>query len=100
MKKLIFTLSIIFLPLLVFSQGSYNVDLLSNKDEHNTSGTPAGWHYSSVWGYTHPNGREYAILGYWNGTSVYDITNAPTVVEKGTIPGPGSYYNYREFTVA
>lgn len=86
---------------LAFSQASYNIDLLAQKNEHRFGGIgpDTSFHYSSVWGYTHPNGREYAIIGYWNGTAIYDITDAPNVVQRDTIPGPTSYYNYREFTV-
>jgi len=93
-------LSISF-PAVVFSQASYNIDLLAQKNEHGFGGVgpDTSFHYSSVWGYTHPNGREYAIIGYWNGTAIYDITDAPNVVERDTFPGPTSYYNYREFTV-
>jgi choice-of-anchor B domain-containing protein len=81
------------------SQAVMNMSLISNKNNHNAGGTPAGTHYSACWGWTAPNGREYAILGYWNGTAVYDITNENNVVQCDTIPGPTSFYNYREFTV-
>jgi len=85
----------------LFSQVSFNIDLLAQKNEHRAGGTgpDTSFHYASCWGYTHPNGREYAILGYWNGTAIYDITDAPNVVQRDTIPGPTSYYNYREFAV-
>jgi choice-of-anchor B domain-containing protein len=85
----------------VFPQGSFNIDLIGQKNDHRFGGVgpDTSFHYSSVWGYTHPNGREYAIIGYWNGTAIYDITNAPAVVQCDTIAGPTSYYNYREFTV-
>jgi len=96
-------LSVIFLAALcsqsIFSQGSSNMTLLAQKDEHNAGGTPADWHYASCWGWTSPNGREYAIIGYWNGTAIYDITDPKNVVQCDTIPGPTSFYNYREFTV-
>lgn len=83
----------------IFSQARLNMTVLANKNEHNSGGTPAGWHYASCWGWTSPANREYAIIGYWNGTAVYDITDANNVVLCDTIPGPTSYYNYREFTV-
>ncbi|HEY3249707.1 MAG TPA: choice-of-anchor B family protein [Ignavibacteria bacterium] len=89
------------LTAVIFAQASFNIDLLAQKNEHRFGGVgpDTSYHYSSVWGYTHPNGREYAIIGYWNGTAIYDITNAPTVVQCDTVPGPTSYYNYREFAV-
>lgn len=100
MKNLI--LSLLFLVLCAhgaFSQASLNMVLLSNKNDHNQGGTPADWHYASCYGWTSPQGREYAIIGYFNGTAIYDITNAPSVVQCDSIPGPTSFYNYREFTM-
>ena len=97
--------TILFLIALIasysYSQASFNIDLLAQKNEHRFGGQgpDTSYHYSSCWGYTHPNGREYAIMGYWNGTVIYDITNAPTVVQCDTIPGPTSFYNYREYAV-
>ncbi|MCX7878198.1 MAG: choice-of-anchor B family protein [Ignavibacteria bacterium] len=81
------------------AQTSYNMVLIANKNEHNFGGTPAGWHYASCWGWTSPNGKEYAIIGYWNGTAVYDITDSANIYQCDTIPGPTSFYGYREFTV-
>ncbi len=54
--------------------------------------------YSAIWGYTAPDGREYAILGvngsssvpYPGGTSIIDITDAPTVQQVAFIGGPNS----------
>ncbi|MGE3974487.1 MAG: choice-of-anchor B family protein [Bdellovibrionales bacterium] len=43
--------------------------------------------YSALWGYTAPDGREYAILGVQHGTSIIDITDAPTLREVAFIPG-------------
>ncbi|MBK6875370.1 MAG: hypothetical protein IPG99_02580 [Ignavibacteria bacterium] len=40
-------------------------------------------------------GREYAIIGHYAGTTVYDVTDAPNIVNKGTVTGPGSFYNYQ-----
>ena len=31
--------------------------------------------YNDVWGYTDSEGREYALLGVKNGTSIIEITN-------------------------
>lgn len=47
--------------------------------------------YSSCYGYTAPNGREYAILGCYTGTSIIDITEKP-IKEVSFIPGPNSLW--------
>jgi choice-of-anchor B domain-containing protein len=98
-KYLNFLFIIIFFISNLFSQSAFNMQLIANKNEHNAGGTPPGWHYASCWGWTSPNGREYAIIGYWNGTAVYDITDENNIYQCDTVPGPVSYYNYREFTV-
>ena len=100
MKKLLVVLAAVLLITgYTFPQQSMNMTLLAQKDEHNTGGTPSEWHYASCIGWTSPAGREYAVIGYWNGTAVYDITNTGNVVQCDTVPGPTSYYGYREFTV-
>lgn len=47
--------------------------------------------YSSCWGYS-ANGREYALLGVYDGLSVVDITDAPILKEISFIPGPSSIW--------
>lgn len=94
MKKAI-VLIILFYSVTCSSQSISNMTLLGNTNQYTTGGTPSGWHYASCWGYV-SGGREYAIIGHYGGTTVYDITDAPNILNKGTIPGPGSYYNYRE----
>jgi choice-of-anchor B domain-containing protein len=50
--------------------------------------------YSAIWGYTAPDGREYALLGvvgggnHPGGTSIIDITNTDALYEAAFIPGP------------
>lgn len=46
--------------------------------------------YSACWGYTAPDGREYALLGITNGLSIVDITDAPTLNEVAFIPNLSS----------
>ncbi|MGE0174889.1 MAG: LVIVD repeat-containing protein [Oligoflexales bacterium] len=48
--------------------------------------------YNDVWGYTDPNGREYALLGVVNGTSVVDITDAPNIREVAFIESANSIW--------
>jgi choice-of-anchor B domain-containing protein len=69
------------------SSNSLNVQFLGNKNDYPQTGS-AG--YSACWGYTAPNGREYALLGTLNGTSIIDITDAPTLREVAFIQGPPS----------
>lgn len=47
----------------------------------------AGGRYSALWGYTAPDGREYALLGGYNGTHIIDITEKP-IRQVAFIPGP------------
>lgn len=94
MKKII-TLIILFYSAVSHSQSISNMTLLGTMNEYTSGGTPSGWHYASCWGYV-SGGREYAIIGHYAGTTVYDITNPSNILNKGTIPGPSSFYNYRE----
>jgi len=67
----------------LFAQGSPNVTLLAHLDDYGT--------YNDCWGYTAPDGREYALLGVSNGTSIVDITDAPANVHEVTfIPSQNS----------
>lgn len=86
MKKflLIFVLFISFvLTSVSFAQmGNNNMYLLKNIDSRRV---PAPhnppWHYSACWGYTAPNGREYAIMGCAIGTQIVDITDSANIRE-------------------
>src|SRR5205085_9213062 len=46
---------------------------------------------SALWGYTAPDGREYALLGTYDGVHIIDITEKP-IREAAYIRGPGSYW--------
>ncbi len=48
--------------------------------------------YNDIWGYTAPNGDEYAIVGTNTGTVFYDCTNPSNPVEVGFINGPNSIW--------
>jgi choice-of-anchor B domain-containing protein len=66
-----------------------------------------GGGYSAIWGYTAPNGREYAILGCNGsggrqaGTSFVDVTDNSNIREVAFIPGPASSWRemktYRQY---
>lgn len=52
--------------------------------------------YTDIWGYS-ANGREYAIIGVTDGTSIIDITAAGSPVEVAFIPGPQApSYHWRD----
>ena len=50
--------------------------------------SPFGSIYAACWGWTAPDGREYAILACVTGTSFIDITDSLNVTERGFVPGP------------
>lgn len=62
-----------------------NTYLLRNLNEH-----PSTTLYSAVWGYTAPNGREYAILGCATGTAFIDVTDSANIREVDFLTGPTS----------
>ena len=45
---------------------------------------------SDIWGYSHPDGTELAIVGGYEGTSFIDVTDPSGPVEVAYIPGPSS----------
>ncbi len=64
--------------------GNSNMRLLSNLNQHVISGRE----YSALWGYLAPNGREYAIMGCYDGTTFVDITDTTNIHEVDYLPGP------------
>ncbi len=61
---------------------SRNVALLAHVDEYGAQGL-----YSACWGYVHPDGREYAVIGHETGTAIYNITDPSSPYRVGFIPG-------------
>ena len=83
MKKLLLAFFAIFITFSITGNseaqlGNKNMYLLANV---NTHATP----YSALWGYKAPDGREYAILGTFDGTQFVDITDASNIHEVGFI---------------
>ncbi len=81
-----------------FSQlPNYNMELIKNLDTRRVPPqySPA-WHYSACWGYTAPDGREYAILGCIMGTQIVDITDSTNVREVYFRPANINFSNYDE----
>ncbi len=68
------------------AQGSPNVMLLAQVNSYPTAG------YNDCWGYTAPDGREYALLGVQTGTSILDITDTDNIVEVAFIPSATSLW--------
>ncbi|MBK8551008.1 MAG: choice-of-anchor B family protein [Ignavibacteria bacterium] len=67
----------------LYSQlANQNTYLLKNLDQYSA--------YSALWGYTAPNGREYAILGTQVGTSFIDITDSANIREVDSVKGLNS----------
>jgi len=78
MKKLFILLFILTVFSSVYSQTGFRIKLIKNLNQYPIAGNGS---YSALWGYTAPNGREYAILGCFNGTSFIDITDTNNVRE-------------------
>lgn len=89
MIKRILFLTAIFFNILVVAQT--NVTLLSNLDEHNSTG------YNDIWGYVDPMGNEYALLGVRNGTAIISLANPSNPIEVAFIPA--TYSIWRDIKV-
>ncbi|MFT7464830.1 MAG: choice-of-anchor B domain-containing protein [Pseudohongiellaceae bacterium] len=61
------------------SPGNLNTTKLSNLDEHNA--------YNDIWGYTAPDGREYACVGTTDGIVIINCTDPVAPYETGFFPG-------------
>ena len=75
-------------------QVSYNTELVGINNTANEVLVGAST-YNDIWGYTSSDGKEYALIGTWDGTQIIDIStnpNNPTTV--GYIPG--SYSTHRD----
>lgn len=53
---------------------------------HGGPGPQFGFYFASCWGYVAPDGREYALLGCYSGTSIIDLDATP-IREVAYIPG-------------
>jgi choice-of-anchor B domain-containing protein len=98
MRRFVFAAAIL-VPTIVSAQTS--LDTLRHLN------VKPGGGYSAVWGYTAPNGREYALIGcngsagQQAGTSFVDITDNANVRQAGFTPGPASSWRemktYRQY---
>ena len=81
----------LFLPLFLFlsfqvgAQDSQNMTLLGNWDDNTlTNNNFFGFQYNDIWGYTSPEGVEYAIIGNETWVIFIDITDAANPIEMTT----------------
>lgn len=83
-----FSLLIILFNFATFLQAnpSQRLPALGHWNERENSG------YNDVWGYTSEDGREYALLGVRNGTSIIDITEPSNLREVAFIESPYSIW--------
>ncbi|HET6203084.1 MAG TPA: hypothetical protein VFI25_09825 [Planctomycetota bacterium] len=69
------------------AQAAVNVQLVSQTTRPGTAG------YSGVTGYRDPSsGREFALVGTWEGAWIVETTDPLNPVEKGFFPGPTSMW--------
>jgi len=65
-------------------RGQQNLDLIGQ--------LPYASNLSDVWGYVAPDGREYALVGAFDGVSVVDLLDPASPVEVAFLPGFGSIW--------
>jgi choice-of-anchor B domain-containing protein len=102
MKKILIIIIFSLISIVSYAQTigtGYKIKLLKNVSNHAQFGESS---YSALWGYTAPNGREYAILGCYAGTAFIDITDTNNIHEVDFLPcpninDPGN--NWREMKV-
>ncbi len=89
MKSLPILFILSFLPMILFSQISFNVELVKGIDRGDSA-------YSGSWIYTNDNGEEYGLVGARSGVAIYSLEEGIDE-ELALIPGPDS--RWREITV-
>ncbi len=64
---------------IIFSQDSYNAELVGNWFEPNENVFWSDYisDFNDVWGYESISGNRYALIGGWDGTYIIDITTDP-----------------------
>ncbi len=88
-REILITMFILVFVFKAVGQNSLNMEYFGNRNDR---ATPSGFYgsYSACWGYTAADGREYALLGTYGGTSIVDITDSTALREVAFIPGPPS----------
>jgi choice-of-anchor B domain-containing protein len=69
-----------------------NIQLLDQWNEYPQTGGNTNNAYSSCWSYIHQDGREYAVIGTYNGTAIYNVTDPVNSYRVGFIPGRSSVW--------
>lgn len=72
------------------AQSSQNVVVLANVAPEGRTTNKSSIIYNDIWGYTAPNGNEYAIVGSRTGTYVFDCTNPAQPQQRGFIAASAS----------
>src|SRR5690554_5305989 len=73
---------------------NHNMYVLQNLNEHLIPQQfQAPWSYAAIWGYTAPNGREYAILCCGLGTAFIDVTDSANIYEVDFHPAQINFQN-------
>jgi choice-of-anchor B domain-containing protein len=85
LKKILTIILFISSSVNISSQSVNNMRLLGNLNSYIQTGF-----YSACWGYTAPDGREYAMLGCNAGTSFVDITDTNNIREVDFVAGLNS----------
>lgn len=93
-STLLFSLVILISGITFAQLPDYNTHLLKHLNPRPSS---FQYKYSACWGYTAPDGREYAIIGCQPGTSFVDITDSANIREAGFVAGSAS--EWREMKV-
>lgn len=83
MKKF-FALVAVLLSLQAFTQSNYGLNYLGNLSYQQS--------LNDIWGWTSPQGTEYALVGTTTGFSIVNISNPAAPFERAFIPGPTSVW--------
>lgn len=59
---------------------------------HRSTMTFSGQNLANIWGYTAPDGSEYALVGAQQGLIIVDVTNPDNPQQIVQIPGPNSFW--------
>ena len=93
MRSLLLVLALLLIAAPAAAQiPTRNMVVLSHVDEYHTPVGVIPYAYSACWGYAHPDGREYAVIGTSGGTAIYNITNPRAPYRVAFIPGPNSIW--------
>ncbi len=79
MRKLILVVVLFIISFNSFSQDSLNIEVLYHWEDSNLI-------YNEVWGFVQ-DGREYAVIGSWDGTHFFDVTDPVNTVKVDYVPG-------------